>query len=74
MDKEEREIEYVDFSDKTMEEAEAEMTAWTRVPFGEDVPMNKIVIIKTPDGFQGMFIVGVTSLLSAITDSLMRSH
>ena len=57
VDKEEREIEYVDFSDKTMEEAEAEMTAWTRVPFGEDVPMNKIVIIKTPDGFQGIYLL-----------------
>ena len=65
VDKEEREIEYVDFSDKTMEEAEAEMTAWTRVPFGEDVPMNKIVIIKTPDGFQGMFIVGDHRFLDA---------
>ena len=30
VDKEEREIEYVDFSGKTMEEAEAQMTAWTR--------------------------------------------
>ena len=34
VDKEEREIEYVDFTGKTMEEAEAEMTAWTRIPFG----------------------------------------
>lgn len=58
-DKEEREIEFVDFSDKTMEEAEAEMTAWTRIPFDqEDAPMNRVVIIKMPDGFEGMFIAG----------------
>lgn len=58
-DREEREIEFVDFSEKTMEEAEAEMTAWTRVPFDkEDAPMNKVVIIKTPDGFEGLFIAG----------------
>ena len=31
VEKEEREIEYVDFTGKTMEEAEAEMTAWTRL-------------------------------------------
>lgn len=58
-DKEEREIPFVDFTGKSMEEAEAEMTAWTRVPFDkEDEPMNKVVIIKMPDGFQGMFLVG----------------
>lgn len=59
VDKEEREIEFVDFSGKTMEEAEAEMTAWTRIPFDkEDAPMNKVTIVKTPDGFEGMYIVG----------------
>lgn len=58
-DREEREIPFVDFSGKTMEEAEAEMTAWTRVPFDqEDAPMNKVVIIKMPDGFEGMYIAG----------------
>lgn len=65
VDKEEREIDFVDFTGKTMEEAEAEMTAWTRVPFGQDEPMNKIVIIKTPDGFQGMYIVGDHRFLDA---------
>lgn len=59
VEREEREIPFVDFSDKTMEEAEAEMTAWTRVPFDkEDAPMNRVVIIKTPDGFEGMYIAG----------------
>lgn len=66
VDKEERVIAFVDFSDKTMEEAEAEMTAWTRIPFDkEDEPMNKVVIIKTPDGFEGMFIMGDHRFLDA---------
>ena len=66
VDREEREIEFVDFTGKTMEEAEAEMTAWTRVPFDkEDEPMNKVVIIKTPDGFEGMYLVGDHRFLDA---------
>ncbi|MCD8037688.1 MAG: condensation domain-containing protein [Lachnospiraceae bacterium] len=65
VDKEEREIEFVDFSGKTMEEAEAEMTAWTRIPFGEDEPMNKIVIIRTPDGYEGLYLVGDHRFLDA---------
>lgn len=66
VEKEEREIEYVDFSEKTMEEAEAVMTAWTRVPFeGEDSPMNRIVIIKMPDGYQGVFFMGDHRLVDA---------
>jgi len=65
-DKEEREIEYVDFSGKTMEEAEAEMTKWTRIAFDkEDAPMNRVVIIKTPDGFQGLFVAGDHRFLDA---------
>lgn len=58
VEKEDRDIEYFDFSGNTMEEAEAVMTAWTRVPFKmQDSPMNRIVMIKTPDGNQGMFIL-----------------
>lgn len=56
VDKEEREIEYVDFTGKTMEEANAIMTEWTQKPFKQiDSPMNRIVIIKTPDGFMGTY-------------------
>lgn len=66
VEKEDREIEYVDFTGKTMEEAESQMTAWTRIPFDkEDMPMNRIVIIKTPDGFQGLFLVGDHRFLDA---------
>ena len=65
-DKEDREIEFVDFTGKTMEEAETEMTAWTRIPFDkDDEPMNKVTIIKTPDGFEGMFLVGDHRFLDA---------
>ena len=56
VDKEEREIEYVDFTGKTMEEANVIMTGWTQKPFKQiDSPMNRIVIIKTPDGFMGTY-------------------
>lgn len=56
--KEEREIEYVDFSGKTMEEAESQMRRWTEVPFDRhDAPLNRIVIIKTPDGFKGVYLL-----------------
>lgn len=58
VEKDDRDIEYVDFSGKTMEEAETIMTEWTRVPFErQDSPMFKIVLIKTPDGNQGMYLL-----------------
>ncbi len=58
VDKEERDIEFVDFTGKTMEEAEKIMRGWTRVPFKrEDSPMNRIVMIKTPDGYNGVYLL-----------------
>ena len=58
VEKEERDIEYVDFSEKTMEEASEIMTSWTRVPFEQiDSPMNRVVMIKTSDGFQGTYLL-----------------
>lgn len=66
VEKEDREIEYVDFTGKTMEEAEAIMTEWTRVPFArEDSPMNRVVIIKTPDGNQGLYLLADHLILDA---------
>ena len=66
VEKEEREIEYVDFTGKTMKEAEDIMRSWTSVPFPrEDSPMNKAVIIKTPDGNQGVYLLGDHMLLDA---------
>lgn len=66
VDREERDIEYVDFSGKTMEEAAEIMTAWTQVPFRrEDSPMNRVVMIKTPDGCQGLYVLGDHMLMDA---------
>lgn len=58
VEKEEREIEYVDFTGRTMEEANEIMTGWTQVPFPQkDSPMNRIVMITTPDGFHGIYML-----------------
>lgn len=58
VDKEERDIEFVDFSGKTMEEAEKIMREWTQVPFKlEDSLMNRIVMIRMPDGFNGIYLL-----------------
>ncbi len=58
VEKDEQEIEYIDFTGKSMEEAESIMKEWTRVPFvREDSPMIKTVIIKTPDGWQGVYLL-----------------
>lgn len=66
VDKEERDIEYVDFTGKTMEEAEEIMRGWTQVPFPrEDSPMNRVVMIKTPDGYQGIYLLGDHMLIDA---------
>ncbi|MGN0435539.1 MAG: condensation domain-containing protein [Wujia sp.] len=66
VEREDRDIEYVDFTGKTMEEAEAIMTEWTRVPFKrEDSPMNRVVIIKTPDGNQGIYLLTDHFILDA---------
>ncbi|MBE5935601.1 MAG: peptide synthetase [Lachnospiraceae bacterium] len=66
VEKEERDIEYVDFTGKTMDEAAYIMKQWTKVPFvREDSPMNKVVMIKTPDGNQGIYLLGDHLLLDA---------
>ncbi len=58
VDREERDIEFVDFSGKSMEEAEHEMQKWTEVPFKrEDSPMNRIVMIHMPDGYNGIYLL-----------------
>ncbi len=66
VEKEEREIEFVDFTGQTMERAEKEMRAWTAVPFeSEDAPMNRIVMIRTPDGFNGVYLLADHRLMDA---------
>lgn len=58
VDKEDRDIEYVDFTGKTMEEAKSIMTEWTQAAFKrEDSPMNRIVMITTPDGYNGVYLL-----------------
>lgn len=65
-DREEREIEFCDFTGKTMEEAEKTMRGWTAVPFtGEDIPMNRIVMIRTPDGLNGVYLLADHRLMDA---------
>lgn len=58
VEREERDIEFVDFSSCSMEEAEAQMRKWTEVPFKrQDSPMNRIVMIKTSDGYNGIYLL-----------------
>ncbi len=66
VEKEDREIDFVDFTGKTMEEAEQTMRTWTRVPFvEEDIPMNKVTMIKTPDGFCGVYLLADHRMMDA---------
>ena len=66
VDKEEREIEFVDFSGMSMEEAEKTMRKWTAVPFKlEDSPMNRVVMIQMPDGFNGLYLLASHLILDA---------
>ena len=65
-DPEEKEIEFVDFTGKTMEEAEAELQRRTTVPFKlEDSPMTEVVMIKMPDGFSGVYFLGQHMVVDA---------
>ena len=58
VDKEERDIEFVDFTGTTMEEAEKTMREWTEIPFKlEDSPMNRVVMIQMPDGYNGLYLL-----------------
>ncbi len=58
VDKEDRDIELVDFSDRTEEEANAIMQGWTREPIKlADSPLSKIVMIKMPDGYSGIYLL-----------------
>lgn len=57
-DKEERDIELYDFSGYTMKEAELKMREWTETPFErENSPLNKVVIIITPDNYKGIYLL-----------------
>ena len=51
-------IDFQDFSGKTMEEAEQIMQGWTQVPFTEqEISMSRIVMIRMPDGYEGVYLL-----------------
>lgn len=57
-DKEERKIELADFSGWSEEEVTKRLREWTEIPFERfDSPMNRLVIIRMPDGFEGMYLL-----------------
>ena len=52
-----RDIPLVDFSNWNEEDAHNEMRKWTAEPFKRfHSPMNKIVMIKLPDGYNGIYL------------------
>ena len=57
-DREERDIEFFDFSAWQECHAADKMREWTAVPFERfDTPLNRVVMIITPDGFQGIYML-----------------
>lgn len=65
-DRKDRVIDFVDFSGETMQQAEQTMQQWTTVPFDmEDTPMTKITMIRTPDGFNGVYFLGHHMIVDA---------
>ena len=58
VDREERDIEFVDLSQGSEEDAERTMRAWTQVPFEhQDSPLNRIVMISMPNGYNGIYFL-----------------
>lgn len=54
---EERDIEFRDFSHWKEEDVTEEMKRWTSIPFERfNSPMNKIVMIKMPGGYNGTYM------------------
>lgn len=57
-EREERDIEFFDFSGWEGWAAEAKMKEWTSIPFERfETPLNRVVMIITPDGFQGIYLL-----------------
>lgn len=58
VDKEERDIEFFDFTGWRMEDAKNKMRQWTETPFqGYNTPLNKVVMIVTPDNYKGIYLL-----------------
>ena len=57
-DREERDIAFFDFTGWQECHAMDKMKEWTSVPFERfDSPLNRVVMIITPDGFQGIYLL-----------------
>ena len=55
---EDKEIEYADFSEKSEAEIEEILRGWTAIPLAEyDAPLNRIVMLNTPDNYRGIYFV-----------------
>lgn len=66
VDQADQDIPFVDFSDKSMEEAEKIMREWTGKPFKrEDSQMSRIVMIRTSDGYQGVYLLADHLIMDA---------
>ena len=77
-DEDKRFIPYFEFRHWKYEDAENEMRKWTEIPFERyDSPMNKIVIIAMPDGFQGVYFcvdhmtMDAQALITFLSDIMM---
>lgn len=58
VEKEEREFEFFDFTGWQEVHSVDKMKEWTGIPFELfDSPLNRIVLIITPDGFQGLYLL-----------------
>lgn len=54
---EEREIPFMDFSEKGEQAAHSEMRRLTAIPFERyNSPLNQVVMIKLPDGYSGIYL------------------
>lgn len=57
-EKETREIEFYDFSDKTEEEVDEILQGWTREPIERfNAPMNRVVMLKCSNGYSGLYLL-----------------
>lgn len=58
VDKEERDIEHFDFTGWQECHTREKLEEWTKTPFTPwDTPRNRVVMIKMPDGFQGLYLL-----------------
>lgn len=55
--KDDRAIEYFDFTGWEFDDAEKKLREWTEIPFPRaDSPMNRVVMLTMPDGYKGLYM------------------